>query len=279
MAGTAQPDTCRPRSDRADRAGAPAGRDPADTVPRFGGGELEEWPAVSDGHRTSSIQRPRSATRAVPRPDADGTRFSDLTRPIARDKQLVKGSGYRLLIGVVAVVVAGALMAALFVLPVKSWYRQRDDLAERQRQLAVLDAANVQLAQEVGYLQTPDGIKEAAREEVGFGGATEKRVTVLPAPNAPLTLPVGWPYDGVTQIIAVRAAEATAAAAPPSTTAATPTSVVAANAPASIPPAENASATTSPTAAAATTVVAAAGAGAPGDATATTPPPVAAGPP
>lgn len=170
-------------------------------------------------------------TKATPRVDDDGTRFGDFTRPIAREKQLVKAPGYRLLVAVVAVVIVGALMAALFVLPVKSWFRQRDDLAERQRELAVLTAANAQLAAEVNYLKTPDGIKEAARAEIGFGEHGEKRVTVMPAPNAPITLPAGWPYDGVTEIVAVRQQEAIAAvtttvaatttveAAPPSTTA------------------------------------------------------------
>ena len=158
---------------------------------------------VSDGHRTSSIRRPARSPWRRPT-DADGTRFGDFTRPIARDKQLVKAPGYRLLIGVVAIVVFGALMAALFVLPVKSWFRQRDDLAERQRELAVLTAANAQLAAEVNYLQTPDGIKEAARAEIGFGELGEKRVTVMPTPGAPITLPAGWPYDGVAQIVAVR---------------------------------------------------------------------------
>jgi cell division protein FtsB len=174
---------------------------------------LEEWDPVSDGHRTSAIKRPRSVTKAAPRGTdgtVDGTRFGDLTRPIAHDRRLVKAPGYRLLIGVVAIVVVGALMAALFVLPVKSWFRQRDDLAERQRELAVLTAANAELAAEVNYLQTPDGIKEAAREEIGFGELGEKRITVMPAPDAPITLPVGWPYDGVTQIVAVRVSQAAA---------------------------------------------------------------------
>ena len=180
---------------------------------------------MSDGHRTSSIKRPRPFTRAAPRPDVDGTRFGDLTRPIAREKQLVKAPGYRLLIGVVTIVVVGALMAALFVLPVKSWFRQRDDLAERQRELAVLTAANAELAAEVNYLQTPDGIKEAARAEIGYGELGEKRVTVMPAPEAPIALPVGWPYDGVAQIVAVRQQQAAAEAA--TTTVAAPTTAAA----------------------------------------------------
>jgi len=153
---------------------------------------------------------------------SDGTRFADFTRPITRDKQLVKGS-YRLLIGVGAIIVFAALLAALFVLPLKSWFRQRDDLTERRRELAVLDAANAQLTAEVNYLQTPDGIMEAARAEIGYGNLGEKRLTVMPAPDAPVALPAGWPYDGITQIVAVRTAAATPATTVPPATATVPT--------------------------------------------------------
>ena len=83
----------------------------------------------------------------------------------------------------------------------------------------MLEAANTQLAAEVNYLQTPDGIREAARAEIGYGNLGERRLTVTPAPDAPITLPAGWPYDGVTQIVAVRTAAATPATtiAPPTT--------------------------------------------------------------
>ena len=205
---------------------------------------MEECSVVSDGHRTSSIKRPHTLTEAAPRPDDDGTRFGDFTRPIAREKQLVKAPGYRLLIGVVAVVVVGALMAALFVLPVKSWFRQRDDLAERRRQLAVLTAANAELAAEVNYLQTPDGIKEAARAEIGYGELGEKRVTMVPAPEAPIALPVGWPYDGIAQIVAVRQQEAAAAAA--TTTVPAPTTVAAEEPTTLVPAVEGATTTVDP---------------------------------
>jgi cell division protein FtsB len=176
---------------------------------------------VNDGHRTSSIARPRAARVRTAPPTVDGTRFGDFTRPIAREKQLVKGRGKRTLIGVGTLVIAGALLAALFVLPIKSWYRQRDDIAVKQRELAVLTAANAQLGADVTRLQTSDGIAEAAREEIGFVPAGEQRDSVMPAPNAPLTLPTGWPYDAVTQILAVRTAQA-AAAAVPATTVVTP---------------------------------------------------------
>ena len=178
---------------------------------------------MSDGHRTTCIQRPRDATRASLSRDSDSqhdaSRFAEFTRPIAKDKRLVKGRGKRLAFALVAVVIAAALIASLFVLPVKSWMQQRDDLARKQTELAVLNNANAQLAADVSRLNTPDGIKEAARQEVGMVGFGEQRISVLTTPNAPLTLPVGWPYDAIAQIIAVRSASVAAATAPPATVA------------------------------------------------------------
>ena len=102
------------------------------------------------------------------------------------------------------------------MLPVKSWLQQRRDLAHKQEQLAVLNDANAQLATDINRLQTADGVKEAARQEVGYVGLGEERISVLSTADAPLTLPTGWPYDTITQIMAVRAA--TPAAPAPSTT-------------------------------------------------------------
>ena len=89
---------------------------------------------MSDGHRTTCIPRPRDATRASSATRAPTRRrFAEFTRPIAKDKQLVKGRGKRLVFALVAVVIAAALIASLFVLPVKSWLQQRDDLARKQQ--------------------------------------------------------------------------------------------------------------------------------------------------
>jgi hypothetical protein len=86
-------------------------------------------------------------------------------------------------------------------------------LARKRNELAVLNNANAQLAADVNRLQTPDGIKEAARQDVGFVVMGEQRISVLSTPNAPVTLPIGWPYDAIAQIVAVRTA-APAAATP-----------------------------------------------------------------
>jgi cell division protein FtsB len=169
---------------------------------------------VSDGHRTTAIPRPRrqpaasDGRRRSARPDSgrDATRFGDLTRPIPADKRLVQGRRNRSLLALGALVVTTAIVAALFVLPVNTWIQQRTDLAAKRADLAVLNDANSQLTAEVARLQTADGIKEAAREEIGYVEVGEERISTTPPPDAPVTLPTGWPYDAVTQILAVRAA-------------------------------------------------------------------------
>jgi len=167
----------------------------------------------SGSHKTSAIPRPKDATQAATRATEppDGTRsgtLSDFTRPIAREKQLVRGRAKRGVIAIGAMVITAALVAALFVLPVKAWLRQRDDIEVKQKELSALDQANAGLSDEVGRLQTPEGIEEAAREEIGYVQRGEIRLTILPAPPAPITMPSGWPYDTVAQIVAVRTADA-----------------------------------------------------------------------
>ena len=76
------------------------------------------------------------------------------------------------------------LGAAIFVLPIQTWRDQGDDLTERQAQLDELEKVNVELAAEVDRLQTDDGIREAAREEIGFVEAGEERSSILPLPAA-----------------------------------------------------------------------------------------------
>ncbi len=121
------------------------------------------------------------------------------------------------MLALAAIAVLGALLAALFVLPVQAWMRQEDEVAGKQSELAVLDAANDALGVDIGHLQTPEGAKEAARAELGVVGPGEDRISVLPDRSMVVGLPTGWPYDAVNQIVAVRIAEM--AIAPASTVA------------------------------------------------------------
>ena len=184
---------------------------------------------MNDGHRTSSIPRPRNATggvatrtskrSTVPSRPGSATRetdraglLDDYTTPIPRDKQIMRRGRGRLVVGAIGTLIALAIGAALFVLPVKSWMRQRDDLKVRIAELQTLDQANTQLQGEVDRLQTDEGVREAARTEIDYVPDGAQRTTALPAPAASTALPAGWPYNLVSAIIAIRQADALAAA-------------------------------------------------------------------
>jgi hypothetical protein len=146
----------------------------------------------SGGHRTSTIPRPAGAARSATAPTVRSTKA---TGP------RVSHRGLSWLIGAVIV---GAVVASLFVLPVKTWFRQRSQIEQKQVELAALTDANGALGDEIGRLNTPAGIEAAAREELGFVKRGEIRLTMLPAPSAPLTMPSGWPYDAFARIVSVR---------------------------------------------------------------------------
>ena len=151
------------------------------------------------GVKSSTVKRPpRSAS------DAGRSRLGDLTRPIPLDRRITRRRRSTFLLGVVALAIAGAIAAALFLIPVQTWFSQDDDLARRQAQLDQLETVNADLQAEVDRLRTDDGVREAAREEIGYVDATERRQTVLPFPELPADLPDGWPYNVVTDVIALR---------------------------------------------------------------------------
>ncbi len=169
---------------------------------------------MSNGHTTSAVARPRAGAPRVRaarpddrrpddrRPHAERTRVRE--RPIDDDRQLVTASPHRWLVGMAGLAIVTAIVAALFVLPVQAWLRQEDEILQKQQELAVLSEANRRLGIEVDHLATPEGAKEAAREELGVVGPGEARMSVLPTETGPLPLPAGWPYDTFNQIVAVR---------------------------------------------------------------------------
>lgn len=165
-------------------------------------------PAKRPANRSPKAVASKAKTARAAEPRNDDSRFADFTRPIPVEKQLVRGGGKRRIIGLGAGVITAAFIAALFVLPVQAWLRQQGDLDRKDDQLAALQDANADLANEVQQLQTPEGIEQAAREEIGYVQQGEIRYTMLPAPEAPLTLPSGWAYDTITKIVAVRSAAA-----------------------------------------------------------------------
>ncbi|HSH10404.1 MAG TPA: septum formation initiator family protein, partial [Ilumatobacter sp.] len=91
-----------------------------------------------------------------------------------------------------------------FLLPIKTYFGQDARLDQRRVQLAQLQAVNDDLRSEVARLATTDGVREAAREELGFVEPGERRESVLDLPPVPTDLPDGWPYSVVEGITALR---------------------------------------------------------------------------
>ena len=153
--------------------------------------------------RTTSIARPKEPAKAA---DVGRSRLGDFTRPIPKDKRILRRPRWVLLGGAAILFIGAAIVAALFILPVQTWLDQDTDLVQRQAELDELQRVNGQLAGEVDRLQTDDGVREAAREEIGFVESGDRRTTILPMPPLPNQLPPGWPYNVVTGILAARTA-------------------------------------------------------------------------
>ena len=156
---------------------------------------------------------PRSKTTQIPRPsrrrgsdDVRRSRLGDFTRPIPIDKKISRRPRVALVAGLGALAVIATLAAIVLVLPHGTWRDQDDKLRQREAQLEELQRVNGELQAEVDRLQTADGVREAAREEVGFVEEGEERTSVMPFPDLPTALPDGWPYSGVTAIIEARRA-------------------------------------------------------------------------
>ncbi len=160
--------------------------------------------------RTTSIPRPKEPAAAS---DDGRSRLGDFTRPIPIEKRIFRRPKLALFSGLFVLLVIGTIAAAVFILPLGTWFDQGEQLDQRQAELDELQRVNGQLAGEVERLGTDDGVREAAREEIGFVEEGDQRSTILPLPPLSTTLPDGWPYNVVSQIFAVRTAGSSAPAA------------------------------------------------------------------
>jgi len=153
------------------------------------------------GKGTSTIARPDSQRPAA---DRGRSRLGDHTRPIHIDRRITRQRRSNVLLALVAFAIAGALAAALFVLPVQTYFGQDERLEQRSEQLAQLEQVNDDLRTEVERLRTDDGVREAARVELGMVEAGERRQSILDLPEVPTQLPPGWPYSLVSGITELR---------------------------------------------------------------------------
>ncbi len=174
---------------------------------------------MARGNKTSSIPRSPGRVRKANKKGAAKTAraklaaVSDLTRPTPRSERIVPKFLGRAALLVGFLVVVFSFGNSFLVLPLTSWFGQRTEIDSRQAELDTIKKATDELQTEVDRLKTPEGIQDAAREELGYVVAGEARQQIVGDATAPIDLPTGWPYDLVTQIISVKVNEAAAKAA------------------------------------------------------------------
>jgi hypothetical protein len=155
---------------------------------------------MARGNKTSSI--PRATRKKSSKRSRLSKAVADRTRPTPRTERLLPKLLGRTLMLVGAVVIVISFGNSFLVLPATSWLGQRQEVDARTEELETINRLN-----------TPAGVEDAAREELGYVMAGEQRQQIVGDSQAPIELPTGWPYDLVTQIVAVRVNEAAAEAA------------------------------------------------------------------
>lgn len=93
----------------------------------------------------------------------------------------------------------------LFAFPINDYISQRKAISRSEAEFAALEDANEEIQADIQRLETPAGVKEAARRELGYLLPGERRLALLDLPAVTGTLPATWPYNLVGAILAVRA--------------------------------------------------------------------------
>lgn len=142
--------------------------------------------------RTAARKTQRTRTR---RSFLEFMRTNRVTGPVLTSRRVRR---------VFAAGMIGVFLFSVFTVPVRAYISQRKDLSHLQREYDSYADANEALQNEVNHLQTPEGARTAARDQLGYVLPGEKRIRLLPPEALPTDLPPEWPYTLVTGIIAVR---------------------------------------------------------------------------
>lgn len=134
----------------------------------------------------------------------------ELTRPVPRDSRLFQRRSTRMLVLSAGVGLAVIVGLVLFAFPINDYLSQRKAITRTEAEFAALEDANEQIQGDIQRLETPAGVKEAARRELGYLMPGERRLALLDLPAVTGNLPATWPYNMVGAILTVRTASAAA---------------------------------------------------------------------
>jgi cell division protein FtsB len=142
-----------------------------------------------------ATERTKEITRSIARPTPDHAKFG-------------RRRSSRLALQFLATFIAVAATFALLVFPLRDYVTQRSAIAQKVAEYDALADINEQLQGEVNDLATPEGIRSAARAQLGYVLPGEQRISLVQVEDLPTTLPPAWPYTLVTNIAQIRAVTA-----------------------------------------------------------------------
>jgi cell division protein FtsB len=90
------------------------------------------------------------------------------------------------------VLLVGVLFVGVY--PTQTYFRQRDELGEREAQLDDLEATRAALTERVDELNDPEHLELMARRDHGLVRPGEEVYAVVPVETDPVALPDTWPF-------------------------------------------------------------------------------------
>jgi hypothetical protein len=124
------------------------------------------------------------------------------------DLHLVRHRGIRAFAVPLTVLVVFALATTLFVVPIRTWMSQRSVLDTKQQEYAAYEDIVENMQDQVNYLQSPAGLRDAIRTQLGYLYPSERRVPMMDTPALSTTLPERWPYTIISTMMFVKTLEA-----------------------------------------------------------------------
>ncbi len=144
---------------------------------------------------SSSRRTPRSSGRAPAARRRPASRGAAPKKARPAPSRRAPRPGRRIAIGL-AVSFVLVLVLLLGVFPTRQWLDQRDELRDRQAELARQQEEQEQLEQRIAVLQTEEEVERMARDEFGMVRPGEDPYRVLPPAVPPVDLPDAWPFAG-----------------------------------------------------------------------------------